>query len=247
MATYGSDKVAFLLVDGYSILGVSTEFSESKDAVLEETTPLGVPWGTTAYAGLRRAELSQNGFFDDAANAVNDALVAKTGISRLVAYGIEGNVAGKAFTGFSGAMQSNYKRQASSGELHKASSAMTGNGIVDEGVILHPLAQETTTTGNTEGASSVDNGVSSPNGGAAHLHVTQLTLGGFTNAAWKVRHSADDITYADLVSFTVATAAPFAERKTVAGTVNRHLASSWAFTGAGAGQSVTAMVGFSRG
>jgi hypothetical protein len=83
-------------------------------------------------------------------------------------------------------------------------------------------------------------------GGAAYLQVTALSLGGYTNVVAKVRHSADDSSYVDLVTFAAKTAIG-SERATVAGTVYRHLASSWAFTGSGSNPSVTFMVGFARG
>jgi hypothetical protein len=73
-------------------------------------------------------------------------------------------------------------------------------------------------------------------------------LGGWTDLTVKVQHSADDSTYADLVTFTAITVAPAKERKTVAAgtTVNRYLAASWAFTGAGAAHTATFVVGFAR-
>ena len=86
------------------------------------------------------------------------------------------------------------------------------------------------------------------NGGAAYVSCSALTLGGYTNLLVKVQHSADNSTFADLVTMTAITAAPAAERKEVAAAtlVNRYLAASWAFTGAGSGQSATVFVGFSR-
>lgn len=82
--------------------------------------------------------------------------------------------------------------------------------------------------------------------GAADLHVTALTLGGYTSVTVKVRHSADNITFTDLVTFTTVTAAPFAERKAVTGTVQRYTAISWDFIGAGSGQTFVPYVALSR-
>jgi hypothetical protein len=48
------------------------------------------------------------------------------------------------------------------------------------------------------------------------------------------------------LSFTAVTSAPTAERVTVAGTVERYVASSYAFTGSGAAQSVTYLAAFVR-
>lgn len=85
------------------------------------------------------------------------------------------------------------------------------------------------------------------NGGAGCIAVPALTLGGYTNAAVKIRHSADNAAWADLISFTAITAAPATERKTVTGTINRYWSTSGAYSGAGTGQSITPVIGFARG
>jgi len=91
--------------------------------------------------------------------------------------------------------------------------------------------------------SSVDNSASSANGGMANLHVLTNTL----NAAVtiKVQDSANDSTWADLISFTsVSAAAKTVEQKTVTGTVDRYVratASSSASSGA-----ITFHVAFAR-
>jgi hypothetical protein len=82
---------------------------------------------------------------------------------------------------------------------------------------------------------------STVNGGAGYLEVSDYS--GFTQVVVKVRSSADDTTYADLITFTTVTAAPFAERQTVAGTVDRYLCVTGTVTGSG---SITPFVGFAR-
>jgi hypothetical protein len=86
---------------------------------------------------------------------------------------------------------------------------------------------------------------SSNNGGVAYLAVSAFT--GFTAVTVKVRSSADDITYADLVTFAPVTAPPpdvtAAQRVTVAGTIARYLSVSGTVTGAG---SLQPFVGFKR-
>lgn len=243
MATFGSDDVAFLLIDGYSVLGVTTQITYGKEAVAEETHALGDAWVEHTYVGLRRASLTQNGFFDDAANGVNDALVSQMGTARVLCLGVEGNTLGEAFTGFAGAMQMSFERVASRGELHKANAAYQGSGAVEEGIILHIHQAE---TGATLNGTNVDNGASSANGASGYLQVSALALGGYTNAVLKIQHSVDNSVWVDLISFVVVTAAPNAQRLTVAGTVNRHLRATLAYTGAGAGQSITYMVGAVR-
>lgn len=80
---------------------------------------------------------------------------------------------------------------------------------------LHPLGEETA-TGNGTG---VDNGVSTPDGAVAYLHVTDVTAG---SVAVKVQHSTDNTAWVDLITFATATV-PGSQRVKVAGTVNRYL------------------------
>jgi len=104
-----------------------------------------------------------------------------------------------------------------------------------------------TVTGPLSGSGTgVDNGASSADGGSAYLHVTahDRTAGDET-ATIKVQHSADDITYADLITFdAIASATPQAQRKAVTGTVNRWTRDNR--TMAGTTPSTTYHLAFSR-
>lgn len=245
MARYGSKDVAFLLVDGYSILGAQTEIRDKKEAVFEDGHVLGDSWVKPAAVGLKRAEFIQDGFFDDAADGANAALVAGDGTTRVLCYGVAGNAKRRKFTGHGGAAQVDYERIASRGALHKAKASYLGSGAVDEGIILHEHAAEATASGNTRAASH-DNAASSAGGGAGYLQVSALTLGGYTSLTVAIEHSADNVTFADLLTFTAVTAAPAAARVAVAGAINRYTAARWQFNGAGAGPAATFMAGLAR-
>src|SRR5688572_17916552 len=120
MAKFGSSSVAFLLVDGFNLLGVATELREETEAILEPTPSLGDSWEEHTPTGDRRAALSQQGFYDDASDSVNEALSGSQMTSRIVCYGFEGNTVGKKFSGMTGAFGAKYTRVASRQELHKA-------------------------------------------------------------------------------------------------------------------------------
>lgn len=239
MATYGPDDVGFILLGGANLLGDSVDIKDSISALTENSHALGDTWVKNSAIGLKRAELSQNGYFNDTTAAIHATLNEQQGISRVLSYGLEGNTVGKKFNGYTGAMQVDYERIASLDKLHRVAVTYHGNGQVDEGVILHALGAKTT-DGDSTGAGSVDNGGSSADGGVGYLHV--VSYSGFSSVVIKIRDSADDSTYADLITFASVTDVG-AERLTVAGTVDQHLAVSWDVTGSG---SITFMVGFKR-
>lgn len=81
----------------------------------------------------------------------------------------------------------------------------------------------------------------SANGAAGYLQVSACT--GFANFVAKLRDSPDDTTYADLITFADNVSAPFAERLTVAGVVDRYVCVDGNVTGTG---SITAFVGLCR-
>jgi len=229
MGKYGSNSVAFLLVDGYSILGAQTELRDSQEAMTEETHPLGASWAEVEATGVKRGTLEQNGFYDDAAAGAHAALVSTPGQSRIVNYGVEGNTIGKNAVCLAGAMQTNYNRVASRGELTKANASYIVSGDVEEGKIIHDLATESGDGDST--AESVDNAASSASGANLYLQVTDLDLDGLASVVISVVHSDDDISYITLDTFTAVTAAQTAEVKTKTGTIKRYLAVEWAFTG----------------
>jgi len=167
-----------------------------------------------------------------------------------VTTGVAGNTAGANVSIMAGAFAGKVRRGPKRGEITKAGGDMTGSGAVYlNGVLLQPLATKSANW-NTEAAESVDNGASTAAGGVGVLHVKSNSVA--TSVLVKVRHSADDVTYADLITFSAVTPwtpptvppATAAQLVSVAGTVNRHLAMSGALTGAG---SIACIVAFARG
>lgn len=98
----------------------------------------------------------------------------------------------------------------------------------------------------TSGSSGAGTGgsfvlTSTVNGAVGFLHVTACS--GFSNFVGKIRDSADNSTYADLVTFADNVTDPFAERATVTGTVDRYLIFDGNVTGTG---SITCWSGLAR-
>lgn len=78
-------------------------------------------------------------------------------------------------------------------------------------------------------------------GGVGYQFVSDFT--GFTGFIGKIRSSPDDVTYADLLTFSNVTAAAAKERLTVAGVIDRYLSFNGDVTGTG---SIKPFVGFKR-
>lgn len=246
MAKFGSDD-AFLLVDGYELSGFTTDFEDNIEALIERTDGFGDAWEEQTYVGIKKASISQNGFYDDAALASNAALVGSEGTSRNLLYGLAGNAIGKRCVAYEGAVQANIVRIATRGALHKLNVKYEGSGEVSDAVILHDLSEETA-DGDTE-ADSFDGTAQSSGGGIAFLQVTALDLDGFDDVTITVVDDTDDCgAFSSLVAFDNVSAAPSAQRKTVAGTVERYLAVSWTFNGScgGCAPSISFIVGFKR-
>lgn len=244
MAKYGGANCGFFLIDGYSVLSVLTDITEEAEAITVDAKPLGDRYPKPTPTGDYQYAITQNGFYDAATDSINDALADKEGTTRTVCLNFEGNTIGKKCVGVAGSYASKYSRISQKNDLTKANASYAVAGVKEEPVILHELAQEAG-DGNTEGAESVNNLAATTGGGSGYLQVSGIALSGRPNVTVKVRHSSDDITYADLIAFTAVTART-AERKTVAGTINQHLATSWAWGGAGGAPTVTFMVGLHR-
>ncbi len=243
MGKKSSADVGFLLIDGYDVLSSTTQLTDNAEAILQETTPLGVGWPEHSYTGVNKAEIQQEGFYDDAVGAINEALQDNSGATRLLCYGPEGNAAGLQFVGFAGALQVKYTRIAARAEMHRANAAYAGSGQVVTGRIIlpHILCED---DGDSK-ADEVDNGASSADGGLAFLQVSGLDLDGGSKCVVKIEESATGASWNDLATFTDVTVVPAKELKTVTGTVKRHLAVSWAFTG-GSDPTIKMFVGFHR-
>lgn len=251
MGMYGSDDIAFVMLGGFDLKSNLTDFSDNTEAILEETTVLGDSWQQQGYVGLRRADISMNGFYDDAALASVDALSTRAGTQRVLCYGLEGNTVGQNFVGYAGGMQVNVSRVASRGAFHKLNTQLQGSGAVEQGKIIKTLGAVSSATGNTQ-ATPVDNGASST-GGAGYIQLGALTLDTATAISLWIRHSSDNVTYNNLITFTPTSSTgtvPTAERVATTASVERYLALAYEFgttaASGGASRSATVFAGFAR-
>ena len=241
MAYRGPEDVKLFMVDGFDLLSSLTEFTDKWAGVFENTkAPFGEAWDTHAWVGVRQAEITQQGYYDDGVGSAHEALSTGPGVSRILCYGVEGTATGANFVGYRGALQIDYERGPRRAELHKANAAYKGSGRVEQGKVLrfHNVA---TASGASTGT-PFDAGASST-GYAAYLQVSRLDNASTLTVT--VRHSSDNVTYANLVAFTANTSGtvPDAEVKQATAVVERYRAVKTDFSSAGVNASAKFFVG----
>lgn len=243
MSKYGPAS-AFLLVGGCNVSGETHQMSESVEQLLTKSDGLGDSWDEHLPVGKAKVTLAASGgFYDDAAASTIEAFQDQGATKQAVSYGMAGHTPGAECVLLNGTYAVKFNRLPTVDDLTKAYADHTITGQLYRGKVLHGLTAETTDPGNTEGASSVDNGAATTVSWEAQLHVPALTLDGATSVTATVRHSTDDVTYATLTTFANVTAAGTAEHKSGTGTVNQYRAMTWDFNGApGAAKSVVPYV-----
>lgn len=235
------------IVDGYDFTNAKiTGLTIKVISEMAETTGLGDGWKERTPIGVEDVELSQEGGLWDttAVTGSHAALSASVPTTpqaavRVLCAGFAGATIGEPFFGIQGAYTHEYEVVSELGDLHRANVTYSVSGQIDDGVVLQPLATKTANW-DTE-STPVDNSASSANGGVGYLQVTAGS--GFTNFVGSIEDSPDDIAYTQLLAFTDNVVDPFAERVTVAGTVNRYLDFKGVVTGSG---TITVFCGFSR-
>ena len=244
MARYTSADVAFLMVDGYSLLGLTTALEDSgMQADFEDVTPLGGSFKCQQYTGASASTISQEGFYDDTAGATNDALVNRvtTGPDRILAFGRSGNIVGGDFTGAL-VKQATYERTIAAGAFHKGKASYVVNARNDGKICAHLVGRGAgASTANTDFTAAA---TAAATGAMAYLEMPALTPGGYTNLTVKVEHSANGTTaWTDLAVFVPSTFYPGAQRVAFTGTVKRYMRVTHAWTGEGTNPSVIFAVG----
>jgi hypothetical protein len=243
MGVKDSSEIGFFLIGGRNVLGSRTTVDFDPGTPPLERTTLGATAVERRFNSVASASLSQAGYFDEDTGAANEALFGAAGrAEQIICLGECGNAVGIDVACLAGALVGSYKRGMKVKEFHTATAEMVSSGAVDDDARI--IAPHTARTDATWVTTAVDHGASSALGLAAYLQVSALTLGGYTNVVIVLQHSADASAWVDLVTFTAVALAPAAQRKVIVagGTINRHLRASASYTGAGTGQSVTALL-----
>lgn len=236
MANKGWKDVALILWNGVDLqsFGVEEVALPGVKAVLEEFAFAGNTWPDAKDTGSRRTKqnLRLAGVFDDTATTGPDDLVNALPQDGYFAVGVEGNVVGAGVWVGTVDAAGHGKTPAPEKITRYEVEGMV-DGQLYYGDLIGILASRSAAS-NTD-ATSYDNGAASTSGGFVWLHVTALSLGGYTDLVGTLRHSTDNVTFAVKSTMTAKTAAPGSDRQTVAGTINRYASFGWAYSGAGAG------------
>lgn len=236
---HGKNTAVF--VNAHDLSAFFNDASPSVSVETAETTAFGSS-DKTYIPGLSDATVSVSGMFDGSADAIDEVLSGLLGVEdgavATVAYG--GATKGNRVS-IAKVEATSYDVSAPVGDVVAASAELQADGGLDNGVALTGHAAVTA----TGTAASEDHGASTSNGGIAVYHATANTRDGATTI--KVQHSADNSTWADLVTFSDLTAATTGSGIAVVAsgtTVNRYLRAN--YTLAGSTGSITFILSFAR-
>ena len=249
MPTFVHGKDTAVYIDEFDLSSYFTETSFSQENDTAETTAFG-DTNKTFIVGLRNGTLSMSGLWSADTDGSDEELQALLGNATTPVITVrEGAAAIGSGAIIAQADETSYAITSPVTDVHTISAEFqcTPNQVSNLTFALAGGVQLTAGASIAHGSlgnlSSVDNSASSANGGAGTLHVPTNSVNG--NTTIKIQHSANDSTWADLISFTVVgSTAKTSEIKAVSGTVNRYLRAT--ASTAGSSGSITFMVAFAR-
>ena len=230
---HGKDTKVFVNNTDFSSYFNNVDTTRSADVA--ESTTFGNS-AKTYISGNKDGTLSIAGFFDATADATLQPLLG--GADMIISVGIDGLDATDSCV-FGKGNITNYGVSSPVGDIVATSIDMQADSGLYNGTVLENRTVTTTTTGTAR-----DNTLSTANGGAGFL-IVSASSGGSPTLDAKIQHSADNTTYADLVTFTQATGTTSEVKLVSEGTtVNRYLKAI--LTVGGSTPSFTAIIGFGR-
>ena len=249
MPTFIHGKNTAVYVDEFDLTSYFTDVSITQENEVAETTAFG-DTNKSYLLGLRAGTLSMSGMWSADTDGSDEELQALLGNATTPLLTVrEGAAAIGGSAVIAQANETNYAISSPVADVHTVTADFecTPNQVSNLTFALAGGVQLTAGASIAHGSlgnlSSVDNSASSANGGAATLHIPTNTVNG--NTTIKVQHSANDASWADLITFTVVGASTkTSELKAVCGTVNRYLRAS--ASTAGSSGSITFMIAFAR-
>jgi hypothetical protein len=215
MATFVSAKATDIYWNGYDLAAYFNSATVPKSAETQDTTT----FGATAIARvgtLKDGSVSLSGFLDEStAGGAGTILATAIGTdSNEVSVYPTSDVAGEYGHGLV-VTESSYEISGAVAGVCESSVEGQSSYSAERLRSYRPLSSASA-SGTTVG---VDNAAASLLGASGYLHVTSLIGGTLTV---KYQDSTDDVTYADLLTFTTTSATTFSERKADVGQVDRY-------------------------
>lgn len=241
MAGFKHGRNANILIDQFDVSAYFMGSDESAEVDLPPTTTYGASAVRRQVVGLKDGTMSLQGYHDTVAGGSQAVLASIYGSSAASVvtkfpegYGTIGNPA---------YMLSAREKSLKSGSpvdgVVPISSELTADGGIDVAGKVQKTLAATTTTGNS---TSIDNvAVSTTNGGVGHIHATAIS--GTPTLDAVIADSADDASYATILTFAQLTAAG-KQRVEITGTVRRYTREQ--HTVGGVSPSITYAVAFAR-
>lgn len=213
-----SGSASVVWCNGYDLSSYFKKASAPGMADVYDTTTFGKT-SKTKIPGLKDSSLALEGLFEGTADAVDQVLAAALGAATnsLWSLGIGAGSLGTRSRHMA-AVTAKYDVQAPVDGVVTATAEAQSSTGPEPGIILKAKTEDP--AGTTNGT-SVDNAAATTNGATAILHAF-ATGGGFTTGTVKVQDSADDSSWADIITFTAVTVAPASERIEITGTVRRY-------------------------
>lgn len=223
------------MVEQYDLSNNFNEYKFKRDANLIDATGFGQRFSYD-LAGVQKSSLEMKGFYTPGQGNVDNIVHVRFGQDADVNVCLAPN--GWGYTDGIGALNPafmlptvvvKYDMNTKLKDAVMIDAEFATRGAVDDGYILSSPLSFITATGNN--VTSLDNLVSSVSGASAQLQIPSVT-GTTPSAVFKVQHSSDNSSWADLFTFTAATAAT-SVRKTIdpGTTINRYVRGLWTVTG----------------
>lgn len=230
---HGKNTVVFVNNTDFSSYFNNVDTTQTADVA--ESTTFGKS-SKTYISGNKDGTLTIGGFFDATADATLQPLLG--GADMIISVGIDGLDATDSCV-FGKGNINNYGVSSTVGDIVATSLDIQTDSGLYSGTVLENATYTATASGTAR-----DNTLSTANGGAGFLIVSSAS-GTTPTLDAKITHSADDVTYVDLVTFTQATTTTSEVKLVAEGTtVNRYLKAE--FTVGGTSPSFTAIIGFGR-
>jgi len=239
MPTFAHGKNVNVFVNEYDF---STYFNDVSATTSVETAEVSA-FGSNAkeyIVGLLDGTVSLSGMFDGTATGTDVVFSAVLGSTtkQNVIVAPSGHSNGASAIVLE-ADDTSYEVSGAVADVVQTSAEFQSSDGVEHGKIL----SSGTAISSTGNGTSVDNALSSANGGVGFLSVPTNTRNG--NITVKVQQSADNSTFTDLITFTVVTSTQKTfQRVEVTGTVARYLRVN--YTVAGSTGTATPVVAFAR-